>query len=38
LVPGTLMAKGLGRAATLGGMATGLGAEEARSRVEQARS
>jgi hypothetical protein len=38
LIPGTLMAKGLGRAATLGGMATGLGAEEARSRVEQARA
>jgi hypothetical protein len=38
IVPGTLLAKGLGRAATLGGMATGLGAEEARSRVEQARA
>jgi hypothetical protein len=38
LVPGTLMAKGLARTATLGGMATGLGAEEARSRVEQARA
>ena len=37
IVPGAAMAKGLGRAATLGGMATGLGAEEARSRVEQAR-
>jgi hypothetical protein len=38
LVPGALLAKGLGRAATLGGMATGLGAEEARGRVEEARA
>jgi hypothetical protein len=38
LVPGAALAKGLGRTATLGGMATGLGAEEARSRVEQARA
>jgi hypothetical protein len=38
IVPGTAIAKGLGRATTLGGMATGLGAEEARSRVEQARA
>jgi hypothetical protein len=38
LVPGTLMAKGLARTATLGGMATGLGAEEARGRVEEARA
>jgi hypothetical protein len=38
LVPGAAMAKGLARTATLGGMATGLGAEEARSRVEQARA
>jgi hypothetical protein len=38
LVPGTLMAKGLARTATLGGMATGLGAEEARSQVEEARA
>jgi hypothetical protein len=38
LVPGAALAKGLGRTATLGGMATGLGAEEARSRVEEARA
>jgi hypothetical protein len=38
LVPGVALAKGVGRAATLGGMATGLGAEEARGRVEEARA
>jgi hypothetical protein len=38
IVPGALLAKGLGRATSLGGMATGLGAEEARSRVEEARA
>jgi hypothetical protein len=38
LVPGVALAKGVGRATTLGGMATGLGAEEARGRVEEARA